>query len=269
MWGYALKNISNYRKIIKMDNEMDYREKSNGNNTSDNIISQNNTSEEREVRLIELILVLFVSFGGAIYGSLYQYFSGVILANPKAGNGVIFSGIIYQIGAIAVLFYVLFRQNRTVKDLGVSIQFKDILFSIGIYVFSNCFYFLAIIIFQLLYKLIGGSYYNPPRITGSLVNYGVSFYSIVLMFINPIFEELIVRAYTMMEIELFTNSKVIAVIVSLSIQFTYHLYQGVFNSLFLLVIFLFYSIYYAKTKKLTPVILAHLYGDLLALYNYS
>ena len=59
-----------------------------------------------------------------------------------------------------------------------------------------------------------------------------------------------------------TNSALLAVTASNVLQTAYHLYQGLQLALCEGALFLFFSIYYAKTNRIMPVILAHLYIDL-------
>lgn len=89
------------------------------------------------------------------------------------------------------------------------------------------------------------------------------------MFINPFYEEIIVRAYTISEVKCLTGSNYLAIILSIVIQTSYHLYQGLSSALMLAVMFLVYSLYYVKSKRIMPVIIAHMYFDFMALIRYS
>jgi membrane protease YdiL (CAAX protease family) len=99
--------------------------------------------------------------------------------------------------------------------------------------------------------------------------FGIGFLplSLLMMVVNPFFEELLVRAYLMTEIEYLTGNINIAIVVSVLLQTSYHYYQGAVAPLFLSIGFMFFSFYYAKNRRITPVILAHMYFDLLALFN--
>ena len=91
---------------------------------------------------------------------------------------------------------------------------------------------------------------------------GVPLAAIVFQLINPFFEELIARAYVMTKVRLLTNSVSKAVIASTLLQMSYHFYQGAPMAFSEGAGFLVFSIYYAKTNRITPIILAHLYEDL-------
>jgi membrane protease YdiL (CAAX protease family) len=104
-----------------------------------------------------------------------------------------------------------------------------------------------------------------PKNLHPLFGFGVSLLSIAFTCVNPFFEELIVRAYTMSEIWSAGGSAGVAIAVSVALQMSYHLYQGAARAIGLTVIFTIYSIYYAQTRKIAPVVLAHLAMDSLAL----
>ena len=87
-------------------------------------------------------------------------------------------------------------------------------------------------------------------------------------FLNPFYEELIVRAYLLTEVRQLTGSATKAVILSTVLQTSYHLYQGGPSALSWGIIFLLFSIYYAKTGRIAPIILAHLYMDVIATMMY-
>jgi len=85
---------------------------------------------------------------------------------------------------------------------------------------------------------------------------------VVQVVVNPFFEELIVRAYAMTEVLGLTGSGALAVLVSVGVQTFYHLYQGIPLALAHGATFSVFSLYYLKTRRIAPVVLAHLYRDL-------
>jgi membrane protease YdiL (CAAX protease family) len=116
-----------------------------------------------------------------------------------------------------------------------------------------------------LYELEFG--HAPPRYISPLVGAGMAV-SLLFAVINPFFEELIVRAFLISEATLLTGSAGLAVILSVLLQTSYHLYQGIPNAVGDGLIFLAFSTYYAKTRRLWPVIFAHLWLDLFAVIFY-
>lgn len=88
---------------------------------------------------------------------------------------------------------------------------------------------------------------------------------IPLLLLNPFFEETLVRGYLMTELIELRHSVALAVVVSLAVQTSYHLYYGIYGALTVGSGLSVFALYYAKSRRLTPVILAHLLWDLTAL----
>ena len=93
----------------------------------------------------------------------------------------------------------------------------------------------------------------------------VSILGVLFLIINPFFEELTARAYVISEVQFFTSSRGLAVLFSVLLQSSYHLYQGLGPALLTIPLFAVFSLYYVKTKRILPVILAHMFFDFLAL----
>lgn len=89
--------------------------------------------------------------------------------------------------------------------------------------------------------------------------------SVAFTCLTPLFEESIVRGYTMSEIMSAGGSAGVAIVVSVALQMSYHLYQGLANCIVIAVVFTVYSIYYAKTRRIVPAVFAHFLMDLLFL----
>jgi len=80
---------------------------------------------------------------------------------------------------------------------------------------------------------------------------------IPFVLLNPFFEELIVRAYLMTEVQDLTGSSALAILVSVIVQFSYHLYYGWAGAISLSFQFLIFALYYARSRNISPVIVAH------------
>ncbi|MFL6230437.1 MAG: CPBP family intramembrane glutamic endopeptidase [Pyrinomonadaceae bacterium] len=226
------------------------------------------TPPSRRLRLVELALVLFVAFAPAFLQSAYA------LAGRQLGYGSVstsllyLTGVISQVGALAVLCYVLFRQGRSLQAIGFGFKWRDLPVSLGL--------FLAAVLFTWLWQWgsIAAFYAatrHAPNTQAHNVEFlrgGVNAASLIFVLLNPFFEELIVRAYVISEVTHLTGKVYLAVILSVLFQASYHLYQGTFLAWSYIPLFLIFSLYYAARRRITPVILAHLYFDLLALLAY-
>ncbi len=160
-----------------------------------------------------------------------------------------------------MLSYILFRQGRRLRDIGFSFRWLDLPVSIGLLVLSwiaagLCRYYL-----NSMYFLWTGHQVERWDGAAALLGTHVSVVVVVFLLINAFYEELIVRAYLMSEIISWKHSALFAGIVSVVIQASYHIYQGVPNMISIAALFSVYAIYYGKTRRILPVILAHLYVD--------
>jgi membrane protease YdiL (CAAX protease family) len=224
----------------------------------------NRTLSQKRIRIIELLLITGVAFAPTIFVSVYSLFWGALTSKAQVGPVLVFYGLIYEIIALAVLFYVLFRQGRSARQIGLTFSWKDIpvslvLFVIGYVVFYICY----VAIYFGVYHVVGRAL--TPTDAPTYVSAGVSVGTLIFVIINPLYEELIARAYTIFEIKFLTGSNVAAVVVSVMLQTLYHLYQGIGPALALAALFFVLSVYFLKFARIVPVILAHLYFDLLAL----
>jgi membrane protease YdiL (CAAX protease family) len=57
----------------------------------------------------------------------------------------------------------------------------------------------------------------------------------------------------------------LAVVISVALQTSYHLYQGLPAALSHIPAFLLFSLYFVRTRRILPVILAHMFMDIFAL----
>jgi len=223
----------------------------------------------RAVRIVELALVLAVSFLSAGIGSVRALLTGHPVypgAHYADASWRVVYTISHELACLALLAYVLYRQGRTLADLGTTVVGRDALRAAAIFLFG-------LVAFALCYYRVIGAWHGAggaagakaDRVVNPLAGLGVSIGSVVWVLINPFFEELIVRAYTMTEVLWLTQSGGLAVLVSVVIQAFYHVYQGVPAALGHAGTFLVFSLYYLKTRRLAPVVLAHLYLDVGAL----
>jgi membrane protease YdiL (CAAX protease family) len=121
---------------------------------------------------------------------------------------------------------------------------------------------------QVIVHAYSGHYLIPKSMHGML-GVGISALSIAFICLNPFFEELIVRGYLMTEIVELGGSGGLSILISVAVQMSYHLYQGFTNGIVLTTVFAVFSIYFWRTRRLAPVVLAHLCVDAYALIRGS
>ncbi|MCU1283700.1 MAG: Abortive infection protein [Acidobacteriales bacterium] len=166
-----------------------------------------------------------------------------------------------ELTALAFLYYILYRQGRSLSAIGFGFEPQDILRSIGLWVSTYVVYVGMYYLLYATYLLIDRTLVMPPM----PFSIPVSALSLAFACLNPFFEELIVRAFFMTELLALTGRGWIAVIASAVFQSAYHLYQGGLIALMYLPVFALLSLYYLRKKRIGPIILVHLYVDLAAL----
>jgi membrane protease YdiL (CAAX protease family) len=153
------------------------------------------------------------------------------------------------------------RRSRTFSDLGLSWVKKDFGQSIFLFIIGNVAAF-AVYRAIALGGLTAAEHATAVDHVGHyLFGGGITFGLMLFQFLNPFCEELIVRGYVMTELKQLTNSVSKPVLFSTLLQTSYHFYQGVPLALSYAATFLVFSVYYSKTNRLAPIILAHLYCD--------
>lgn len=222
---------------------------------------------DRQVRIFELVLVCLVSFGSSILVSGYSLYYGGY--SSGGGNFSFINHILKQVSCLMLLWYVLVRRGRTLSDLGFSWSWGDFGWSIPLRI-GESLAFKAV--YAVLYQtgLTAISHHDSSvHVQHMLFGTEVTEAAVLFQFVNPFFEELIVRAYVMTEVKFLTGSAAKAVLVSTVLQTSYHFYQGVPAALAHGAGFLLWAIYYAKTNRIAPVILAHLYADVMGTLWYG
>jgi membrane protease YdiL (CAAX protease family) len=217
---------------------------------------------EKRLRWFELFLVLLVTVAGPLLNSLVILNRGSS-AVPRPTDLSWWVAILREITGLLLLGYVLFRRGRQFKDIGLRWSFRDV--GVGLILFVVSFMSrgwgaMAIGSLQRTLHIALGASHTAREIFGH-----PSYVSIPFSLLNPFFEELIVRAYLMTEIVDLTGSAALAVVVSTVIQSSYHLYYGWATALTFLFPFLIYSLYYARSRRVTSIIVAHELFDAVAL----
>ena len=203
------------------------------------------TPEARKLRLLELALVLSVAFLIPTFSSLLHWWTNAQRSYDTGTDSVY--RLLQDSTAISVLVYVLYRQGRSLRTIGLTARSSDISWTLAVTV---CAKLLAsgIVTLFVVYHVALPKAHPPP-------NYG--FLKWLAVVPGAALEELIARAYLMTEVAALSGSMALAVIVSVGFQCFYHLYQGVPAVLYHAGTFFAYAVFYAYTRRATPVVLAH------------
>jgi membrane protease YdiL (CAAX protease family) len=215
-------------------------------------------------RWFELCLVLLIAFTGPIFSSLNVLLFG-LSAVPQVSNLRWVGQCVQEAAILILLAYVLSRRAHKFADLGLRWSIRDVGVGVLVVLLGYSAYFLGGTLLQTIHYIIYSAYARP--INPRTFYPHVSLMMVLFSFLNPFFEELIVRAYLMTEIMELTGSSALAVILSVGLQFVYHLYYGWFGAVALSCQFLVFSLYYARWRRALPIVVAHGIVDLYAVFR--
>jgi membrane protease YdiL (CAAX protease family) len=213
------------------------------------------TLETRKLRLLELALVLSIAFLVPTLNALSVWWTEEPVTPDTGYDNLI--RILRAALAISVLAYVLYRQGRSLRTIGLTAKVSDIPWALTILVCSKL---LASSILNLFV-----AYHVPESKAAPSPEAAIGFMEWLAVVPGAALEELIVRAYLMTEVAALSGSMALAVIVSVGFQCFYHVYQGVPTALYHAGAFFVYAVFYAQTRRATPVILAHALANFLIL----
>ena len=91
---------------------------------------------------------------------------------------------------------------------------------------------------------------------------GVSPLMLAYMVSSSFFEETVVRGYVTTELIGLACPVWLATLASILLQTSYHLYYGLAGSIVASAVFVVLALYFARYRRLSPIILGHLFVDL-------
>lgn len=205
-------------------------------------------------RWFELCLVLLIAFGIYFPNSVYslRHRHNLFLYKQDAILGLCIG---QEIVSVALLGYVMSRRNIRWRGLGLRWSVRDVLSGLVVALASYAGYWTTYHGLLAIHDMFlpGMAFIPEPS-----APFGrPPFIKVAFYLLNPFFEELIVRAYLMTEVQVLTGSWALAVGLSTVIQASYHIYYGWMVTIALAIQFLMFSIYYARTRSATPLIVAH------------
>jgi membrane protease YdiL (CAAX protease family) len=217
---------------------------------------------ERRQRWFELCLVMLVACGGYILYAFYLLINGPGAA-PQSSSLRSAASILHEVTALLLLGYVLSRRGLRYANLGLRWSWRDVGMGLLVTMVSHAAYGLGHTLVQTIHQLAYGTVLSGPTAKDFFAH--PSLIAIPLSLLNPFFEELIVRAYLITEIIELTGSSALAVVLSVVVQFSYHLYYGWGGAASLSFLFLVLALYYVRSRCALPIIVAHGFFDIFAL----
>ena len=217
------------------------------------------TQAEKRKRWFEVGLVLLIAFGGSTLYSLNVLKNG--LTPQSSVSTVRWAILALQEGtALLLLAYVLSRRSLTFGSIGLRWSPKDVATAILVAGISYVAYAFGYSFISLIQHMIFGGAGNGVAAKDVFGRPSIAIAAIFCV-LNPLFEELIVRAYLMTEIIELTGSSALAVFLSVVVQFSYHLYYGWAGAMSLSFSFLVSAVYFAYWRRAFPIVIAHGFFD--------
>jgi uncharacterized protein len=224
-------------------------------------------NSDKKLRWIELLLVVAVAFSGPFLASSFVVLGGSLESGKGSMALKLGTAITSEVLALCVLAHVLYRQGRSLRDLGASFARSDLVASLSLAVWSFVAFYTTYLGAALAYVTLTG--HRVSSQPSSMLGGGLSVATLALVVVNPVFEELIARAFVISELQALAGSPAVAAAASVILQTAYHLYQGPPQAVALAASFAVFSLYYLSTRRVWPIVLAHFYLDLFALMQYS
>lgn len=228
---------------------------------------QNSSPESaRSRRVIDLGLVFLIAVFPLIVSAVYALFAPIV-GSSSTTNSHFLTGLVHETGALVLLAVLLKRQQRPLKSIGFNFAWLDVPRAIGLFVIAYLAWLAAYYLIDFAYyfwTLQHVTYRDPAAIFAR-----PSLILLVLYILGaPLFEETIVRGYLMTELMSFSCPIWLAAFASVIVQTSYHLYYGYAGALSVGSGFVVFAVYFARSKRLMPVMLAHLFWDLTASARY-
>jgi hypothetical protein len=179
----------------------------------------------RRNRRFQLYLMMAVGSVVPVVKSL-SIFLGTWRPGPATRYRFV-GGITFELIGLLCLYLVLRDQKRSFRDIDLSprVRLTDFAHSFALFVCalfsSGIFYFALLSISALI-----GRRWQQPFDRSLIFGTTVIVLPVLHALLNPFFEALLVRAFLVTEIEAIYRSTASAVFVSVTLQTSYHLYQG-------------------------------------------
>lgn len=211
--------------------------------------------------------LIVLAFSVPVIGSILM-FAGAWHPAVASRSRMIWK-VVYELIALAALYFVLLRQNRRFSSIGFSSAPSFVDFGHSVVLFFGS-YFASAVVYGLAVTTYVQSTGHSPAIWDRYSDVLGDPSSIVALFfvlLNPFYEELLVRGFLITEVTEIA-SPIVAIVASVALQTSYHLYQGIPSAVALSASFFVLSVYFCRTRRLIPVILCHLYMDIFCLLMY-
>jgi membrane protease YdiL (CAAX protease family) len=209
----------------------------------------------------EALIVVFGAFGYALI-STACYLFGVRPGAAITEHHLRFL-LIYEPATLVILGGFLYLRGWTFKRVGLTPRFIDTLIGVGLAIGAYAAY-------VALWILAAAANLQPAYLNGasSLVDGHFALLTVIAVSIlNPLFEELFVCGYVI-TVAKESGYLALGVNASIAIRLAYHLYQGGAGVVGIIPLGLIFAVWYSRTRRLWPVVVAHGLTDFVGLVSF-
>ena len=224
---------------------------------------QNPPAITPQQRWIELGLVLLIAIVPAIFSALIQLFYPTT-GPPVLPNLRMVLGLLRQISALLLLIYFLSRRGASLRSIGFDWSgWGEILVAFGLAMTA----LMLTAILSLFVYWFGPHDFAADIRSPRVIFAGISPWLLLLYSASSsLFEETVVRGFFTTELVGLAIPLWLATLSSVVLQTSYHLYYGFGGALIVSGSFIVFGMYFASSRKLLPVILGHLFVDIVAVW---
>lgn len=220
------------------------------------------TRPKNRQRWFELFLVVLLAIAPLTFQAIESLRSGPPSVN-RPSFGVIVQ-IAHELSSVLLVVYILSRRAQGFRALGLSWRRIDVLIGFVLALAAGALSAFIRFLENTLFMAFTGHHASmpDPRIhflgipVGFMITYAVT---------SAFFEETVVRGYVTSELIGLAYPVWLATAASILLQASYHIYYGWGRTLEVSGVFIVLGVYFALSRRLMPVILAHFFCDLGAI----
>lgn len=208
-------------------------------------------------------------FAIVVIGAFAYFCLGSVLAalfpdtKPPISQAHLAFLVVYESIVLLLLGLMLYLRGWSLNKIGLKVTAKDTFVGVG----------LALVAYMAFVAVwwTAAAFGTHPTYPGNIqevASHGLNLSSVIAVSIlNPVYEETFLCGYILTDAR--ENKHLVTGFnVSLAIRLTYHLYQGSVGVLVVIPLGLAFSIWYARTGRLWPVIVAHALFDATGLIRF-
>lgn len=220
------------------------------------------TTDRRATGLLfELLTVLCVTVLPFVVLSIQQNLSSRDSRQFVGGDFTAMSYSVLRCCSGLLLFaYVTFQRGETLRHFGWRIRLAVIPGSFALFALAMATY-VGVFVCVKSISATGPGEFAGPAFEG--IRQGTHWFLLPSVFLSPLFEETVVRAYVMTRIRDIGWHPSWAVVASTLVQVSYHVHKGLAFAPAFGAMFLVFSLCFARYRNLPVIVLAHMYIDIV------